>query len=550
MKLAVSIFWERVCSWIPFLMGAAVMWVVLGEANRTPTGDAPHLLAIADRLGLMFRRGDILDFFESWTSLVTPHPPAGYLLPTTLGLLGVESAIPRLTGLLGLALSWYGMNLLSRGDHRSRWGPWMGGLLLMSSAMTWTLVEHMAWDVLAAGCVAACVGHLHESDGFRNKGHALAFGAFMGLGFVTKYTFPAFLLVPVLFAGRAMIRFRTVGGLLVSLLGFSLIAGPWLWVHADSVLAYVANSTSAGHSISDSPARTWVQRLSPDNLLYYPTVLRDAIGWPGVLLVGVAFVRVWMRPAGRWAAWSVLGGVVVLSFAGENQARYLFPAIPLLGVIVDIGIRPGFAQPMARFGLLCGLSALLPSAWGVWSIQQSDRVAPPARDQTHAVEGLLSWGEWPWPAPAFRPIENPMKEWRIDEAIAAIAEQTGAGAHQIGILLPRDARLPPAATYPWRAGRRNLEWDVATIAVDGPQGRPMVFVGPLKPLGERIDRRFRVAYAVHTRGAPPILLTNIQGQVVWQHELPGGLQGSVFQVPAQGWNTPTGLLLQKDPLDG
>jgi hypothetical protein len=550
MKLAVSIFWERVRSWMPFVVGAGLMWAVLGETDRVPTGDAPHLLAIADRLGLMFGRGDILDGFESWSSLVTPHPPAGYLVPTVFGLLGAGTATPRLTGIFGLALCWYGMNLLSRGDHRSRWGPWMGGVLVMSSAMTWTLVEHMAWDVLAAGCVAACVGHLHAADGFRNKGHALAFGAFMGLGFVTKYTFPAFLIVPVLFAVRALIRFRTIGGVLVALMGFAVVAGPWLWSHGDAVLAYVVNSTSAGHSISDSPAQAWSARFSPDNLLYYPTVLRDALGWPGILLVGVAFVRIWVRPAGRWAAWAVLGGLAVLSFAGENQARYLFPALPLLGVIVDIGIRPGIVHPMARFGLLCGISALLPSAWGIWSIQQSERVAPPARDQTHAVEGLLSWGEWPWPSTAFRPIENPMKNWRVDDAIVAVAEQTGEGAHQIGLLLPRDARLPPAATYPWRAGQRMLEWDVATIAADGPQGRPMVFVGPLKPIGERIDRRFEVAYAVHPRGAPPALLSNIGGTVVWQHDLPSGFQGSVFRVPAEGWNTATGLLLQKDPLDG
>jgi len=550
MKLAVSIIWERFRQWLPFFIGAALIGLVLRDQARVPTGDAPHLLAIADRLTLMFRRGEFLDFFESWSSLVTPHPPAGYMVPTLLGLLGFEGGVAPMTGLVGLALCWYGMNLLSRGDHRSTWGPWIGGILILSSAMTWTFIEHMAWDILAAGCVAACVGHLHASDGFRDKGHSLAFGLFMGLGFVTKYTFPAFLFLPVLFAGRAMIRFRTVGGMVVSLMGFALVAGPWLWIHGDAVLAYVANSTSAAHTISDSPAKGWMARLSPDNLLYYPTVLRDALGWPGVLLVGVAFVRVWMRPAGRWAAWSVLSGLFLLSFAGENQARYFFPALPLLGVIVDIGIRPGIGHPMARFGLVCGLGALLPSLWGVWSIQTSDLEAPPARDQTHAVESLLSWGEWPWPSTPFRPIENPLKEWRVDEALAAIAEHTGEGAHQIGLILPRDARLPPGSTYAWRAGQRQLEWDVATVVPDGPHGRPMVFVGPLKPLGERIDRRFRVAYAVHTRGAPPAILRDIQAEIVWQHTLPGGLEGSVFEVPVQGWNTPMGLMLQKDPLDG
>ena len=225
MKLAASIFWERFRQWLPFIMGAALMWFVLSNESRIPTGDAPHLLAISDRLALMFRRGEILDFFESWSSLVTPHPPAGYFVPTMLNLLGVNAGVAPLTGLVGLALCWYGMILLSRGDHRSKWGPWIGGILLVSSAMTWTFVEHMAWDILAAGCVAACVGHLHASDGFRDKGHSLVFGLFMGLGFVTKYTFPAFLLLPVLFAARAMIRFKTFGGMFVSLIGFVIIAG-------------------------------------------------------------------------------------------------------------------------------------------------------------------------------------------------------------------------------------------------------------------------------------------------------------------------------------
>ena len=550
MRLVVFLIWERFRPWIPFIIGASLIWWILGEHARIPTGDAPHMLAISDRLAMMFQRGEFLDGFESWTSLVTPHPPAGYLVPTSFALMGAGMEAARLTGLFGLGLCWYGMNLLSRGDHRSPWGPWMGGLLLLSTAMTWTLVEHMAWDLLAAGCVAACVGHLHASDGFRNKGHALGFGLTMGLGFVTKYTFPVFLFLPVLFSIRALVRFRSYGGLFVSLLGFCLVAGPWLWVYGDAVVAYVLNSTSTVHTISDSPAKSWLARLSANNLLYYPTVLRDALGWPGVLLVSVAFVRVWMRPAGRWAAWAVLSGIMFLSFAGENQARYLYPALPLLGAIVDIGIRPGIVHPMARFGLVCGLGALLPSLWGVLNIQQSERDAPPTRDQNHPVESLYGWGEWPWPVTPFRPIENPMKTWRVDEALAVLSDRAGAGRQQIGLILPRDVRLPPGSTYAWRASQRRMEWDMASVVVGGPHGRPLVFVGPLKPLGERIDRRFRIGYAIHPKGAIPLVVRDIQGEVYWQHDLPGGFQGSAFSVPASGWNTPVGLLLQKDPLDG
>ena len=120
----------------------------------------------------------------------------------------------------------------------------------------------------------------------------------------------------------------------------------------------------------------------------------------------------------------------------------------------------------------------------------------------------------------------------------------------MGLILPRDARLPPAATYPWRAGQRHMEWNFATVVPDGPHGRPMVFVGPLKPVGDRIDRRFRVAYVVHQRGAPPSIMQELGATMAWQHDLKGGLQGTVYTVSSNAWNTPMGLLLQKDPLDG
>ena len=274
------------------------------------------------------------------------------------------------------------------------------------------------------------------------------------------------------------------------------------------------------------------------------------VGWPGIALLLVAVGFAWRRPAGRWALWGVLGGGLLLTFAGENQARYIYPAIPLLGVVLDVGIRPGFGSSLARFGLVSGLCAMLPAVWGGWVGIIGDTEAPPTRDQTHAAESLLGWGEWPWAAIAFRPVSNPLEAWKVDAALAAIADETGRGTHQVGMLLPRDARMPPGSSYAWRAGQRGLDWDVATIVPSGPTGDPMVFVGPLKPLGDRISRRFQVAYAVHPKGAPPSIIMNLDGQIRWQQELPFGMQGSVFRIPNNVWNTPTGLLLQKDPLDG
>jgi len=464
--------------------------------------------------------------------------------------MGASGSIPLLVGLSGLAMSWHGMILLTRRVDEGSWGPWLGWLLMLSTAATWLAIEQMYWDMLAAGCVAASVGHLHASDGLRNSGHAICFGLFMGLGFVTKYTFPAFLLLPVMFAGVAILRFRSFGGLLISICGFLLVAGPWLFTYGDSVWAYVAQSSTPSMSISDSPASSWTYRFTAENLLYYPTVLRDMLGWPGLVLVGIAFTRGWGTYGGRWAAWGALSGLLVLTFAGENQSRYLLPALPLMGALVDVGIRPGLGRAVSRFGMVVGLSVTLPALWGAWSFVKASDAAPASRDQTHAVESFLGWGAWPWPAEPFRPVSNPMKEWDVDEAIVAISEVTGTGAHQIGLLLPRDVRLPPASTYAWRAGNRGLEWDVATIVSQGPGGRPMIFVGPLKPMGHRISRRFKVAYAVHGKGQFPSILRELAAKRVWSHDLHSGMQGSVFTVPDAGWGTPTGLEIQKDPIDG
>jgi hypothetical protein len=205
---------------------------------------------------------------------------------------------------------------------------------------------------------------------------------------------------------------------------------------------------------------------------------------------------------------------------------------------------------MARFGLICGLCATLPALWGTTVVTMSDALAPPTRDQTHAVETLSTWGDWPQPAVAFRPVSNPREAWSIDAALAAIANEVGPGNQQIGILLPRDVRMPPDATYAWRAAQRGLAWDVASIVTEGPTGRPMVFVGPLKPLGLRISRRFKVAYAVHQRDSTPSLLSEMNAVIRWQQDLPVGMQGSVFRIPDASWETPTGLMLQKDPIDG
>ena len=536
--------------WIPFAIGAAVIAAGTARLGVVPTGDAPHMLSIADRLAGMIGRGDAVEFIQYWSSLVTPHPPAGFAVAVGWMWVGLERFAGPLTALTGLALAWHGVLLLTRVRGASARSPWMAALLLFSLPATWTYVAHMSWDVLAAGCVVACLGHLHASDGLRDRRHAVAFGAFMGLGFVTKYTFPAFLVVPAMAAGLVVARRRTWRGLAASLLAFGAVSGPWLFTHGDAMWAYVVSSSGASKTISDSPAMTWGARASLPNLLYYPTVLRDMLGWPGMAVLGVALWRAWHRPAVRWSLGSVLGAWVVLTFAGENQSRYFFPAVPLLAVAFERGLRAADGVTVRRWAAACALVVTVPALAGGWLSHDADEAVPPSRDQSHASTPLLGFGSWPQASVAFQPMSNPVDAWRVEAAVSAMASETGEGTHQVGLLLPRDARMPPGSTFAWRAGIRGLDWSVATVVAQGPGGKPMVFVGPLKPTGDAVSRRFSVAYAVHPRGDLPDLLLSLGAQSQWQQELPHGMQGTVFRVPVSGWTSSTGRMLQKDPLDG
>ena len=108
---------SRVLRWTPFFLGAVLIAGFTLPAGRVPGGDAPHILSIAHRLAAELQAGAWTDFYIHLGSLVTPHPPAGYLVPTGLALLGLGPAIPVVTSLIGLALCWHGLILLRRDDE-------------------------------------------------------------------------------------------------------------------------------------------------------------------------------------------------------------------------------------------------------------------------------------------------------------------------------------------------------------------------------------------------------------------------------------------------
>ena len=75
------------------------MVALLAAAGRVPTGDGPHLAATTFEIADALRAGDLATAFGTWSSRVSPQPPAGYAPGVLAALfLGDRWLAPLLTG--------------------------------------------------------------------------------------------------------------------------------------------------------------------------------------------------------------------------------------------------------------------------------------------------------------------------------------------------------------------------------------------------------------------------------------------------------------------
>lgn len=442
------------------------LWVALVvRADRWPSGDGPHVLGAAMRLAGDLRSGALGDFARGLASLLAPHPPGAYL-PWTLAYLVAGAG--RWTHLLAsaglLALCWDGVRRLG--------GGLSGALWMAAPALLWAVAELGGVDLVAAAAAVQAVSHLAASDRLARRRHVIGWGLWMGVGFLSKYTFPMFLWAPCLLAGVWVVRGQRWPALLTAILAFAAVAGLWYAARFEDVLSYIAASTAPDPFLvaaRDLAQGAW---YAPQNLGWYPAAAIDAWGWAGAaaMLVGLLLHR--RRdalPDARILALLAVGGAwLVLAQSVQRQDRYLTPAIPLLAAVVGAGRGARWLAPV-------GVATLIGTALTFSSTEP----APPNRDFSHA---LASAGRaWPLPAEAYRPVSLDPRPWRIDEALAGLAERHGRPDGTVGLLLDDSRGAPGMGLYLFRACSLGYRWDLATVSVareSGGRVRSMVFVGP------------------------------------------------------------------------
>lgn len=468
---------------------ALAAWAALVvRADRWPSGDGPHVLGASMRLALDLRAGELGRFAESVGTLLAPHPPGAYL-PWTLAYLVAGPG--RHVHLLASA----GLLLLCADAARRLGGGWVGALWLAASALVWVQAENGGVDLVAAACVAQSLSWLAASDRLRRPGSAAAWGAWMGLGFLSKYTFPMFLWAPCALAGLWVVREKRWKHLGFAVLAFALVAGPWYAGHLGAVLRYIGGSMApdprlvAARDLASGP---W---YAASNLSWYPAAVIDAVGWAGALALAVGCAG----PRRREAPWearalvfaAALGAWFALGQSVQRQDRYMLPVVPLLAAVAGASRRSVWTAPVAAIGL----------AGTAWTFASPEE-APSNRDYGHrAAEAGRTW---PWPAEAYLPVSLDPRPWRIDEALAGLRARHGRDDGTVGLLIDDGRGAPGMGAYLFRAASLGYRWDFATVSISADAtGRldDMVFVGPFAT-EEWPSREFTALYVAFSPDDP------------------------------------------------
>lgn len=486
---------SRRAGWLLALLSTAFIVAVLTRADRYADGDMGHLVAVEVRIAQMLRSGDLVAAARFWWALIAPQPPIGYLPGiAAFTVFGARAFVAPLTMGISLLLCWDALTRL--------WGEraWLAWVPLIASPFVWLGMEQHSRDLVCGAALLQAVSWLVTGRGFADRRASVAFGVWLGVGFMTKYTFPIFAVFACLWGGGVLLlhtvrepegradRWRNFG---LAVAGFLVPAGAWYAFRGMAVLQY------AGFSVGDG---TGVNAAFRDpyalaNLVYYPLALRDALSLPGVVLVGLAGLVGLVRRADRAPVLATLaaalGGLGVLSLLPQAVDRYALPAfLALAAVLPALGFR--------RWGPLPILVIFLAQGWATVT-----RFAPGAPTALATYDHPLSAaGELAWPAPSsYTPSDLRPSDWHLDDAAAAIRGTHGRDDGTIGVLSGSGPNSGPSfATVLLATSRKGYHYDFATISTSPPPGGPDVFVGPLFD-GTSPSPLFSTLYVVRTRNA-------------------------------------------------
>ncbi len=534
-----SLIPDRVRRLLTFVLPAfalAVVTSIIGGTDRGPAGDGPHMLAQGMRLGAWLAEGDLARFAPTFATLSTPHPPVGYLP------LAVAGAFTRdVRVLIAFADAVWLLVLLDALVRVVRPAPWWAGqiawLVGLSASATWWSADHAGFDLVTAATCAQALSWLHATEGFSRTRASLATGAWLALAFLTKYSAPLVLALPVAVVGlgalvRGATRRRNLAG---AVLVWGVIFLPWAAVNGGVAWDYVASALVPPDAPGFYPeARTPLQRLGGSGQAEMAAAIVAAYGLPLTLLLTAS--AAWSR---RWVPLlGVVGGIVVLGMMNSREARYALPLVWLLAAAAVPAGRVAWELAVTWVGLAAPTFRGSELAYA----RCDAACAPARRDMRWSTDLLTSRGTWPQPPSVFAPIDADVTTWRVAEIIEAAAR---AGVtDRLGLLLEPGGTDQPAEPTVWQLEIEQTRrgWSLETIVARFAGGRLQAtsFIGPFPEVpGPPARWVIVVAAGAAVEGTATAARTSVAAawlaahphRVVERWELPDGQAAILAEVP-------------------
>ena len=279
------------------------------------------------------------------------------------------------------------------------------GLLMLMAGGTVLVSRNLVIETPLLLVVPAFAYHLYASSGFRFTFHSLLTGVWAGIGILTKWTFAAYVVGPVLIAAAGLFydpanrrAVRVTGAQvarIVAALALCFAVGGWWYVWRMDWPVWAASAandpSTTDHTLLGAAAvyATELLRLLASGARWLP-----AIGLGAGLLVS-------RRPAALGVG--MLAGIAVpillFSWPVHSETRYLYPLMPACGLAM------GFAAATARWApVRVGLAALF-LAGVTWSsfepiADAATGMVPPAEQpRATAVDDVLHYIDARHPGP-------------------------------------------------------------------------------------------------------------------------------------------------------
>jgi 4-amino-4-deoxy-L-arabinose transferase-like glycosyltransferase len=358
--------WRDLSSWQVALALALLMAVINGIwlfiDSSAPSWDQSHYLTVALEYQRAFEAGGPIEFLHAVKGADPSHGPLfTVLLLPFIWIFGASARSGLILNLCAAPILFFCAGEIAWTIFRSWFARLLTIVLVGLMPLMIGLFHNVLQDFLLITLAIVSIMFLLKSEGFQRRWMTIFAGLAMGLGTLTKVTFPLFVIGPVVvvvaqvlvamvtereeLTGLKVDRRRTLITAGIGLVVFLVVAFAWYGPNFHATIEYIKSTTGGPLAEGAGPEDPYTFHAITSFTL---GVLNFNLTWVILLLGAVALVLDWEAIRGlftkpvRWPrlwklafllAWAVIPYLSV-ALAHNQDVRLMAPAFPAVAVLV------------------------------------------------------------------------------------------------------------------------------------------------------------------------------------------------------------------------